>query len=220
MRYRGIELHSHEEVRGVFRQYPARMIIQVLLAANLIAYSFLFFFPLWHLRVFGWDIHIVGRVIFFLAVGIGLAWGLRTYFIYRGTMLIVTTQRVVKVERLGLFDKVVSEIPYESLSDISYRSKGIFETMIGAGTISFQMLGGKGEYMFKHLMDPAGLQKLVMELRVAFSRGTTSAEDPMEDVMNKVSTLNPVERRALLTTLKKGAARRRSGAPPETDATA
>jgi PH (Pleckstrin Homology) domain-containing protein len=203
MKYKGVELHSNEEVKGTARQYPARLLIPLLLAANLVALAFFMLVPLWGLHLWHWDIHVLGQFIFFAAVGIGCIWALRAWVTHRGTMLIVTNQRVIQLDRRGLFDKNVSEIPYESLSDVSYRTKGIFEMMAGAGTISFQMLGGKGEYTFKHLLHPAAFHKKVMELRIAYAHGTPAVTDKVEDVMNTVATLSPTEKRAILANMKR-----------------
>lgn len=203
MRYKSVELHSNEEVHGMVRQYPARLVIPVLLALTLVVFAFYLFVPLWHLRLWRWDIHVVGQFIFLAAVAAGIMWALRAWVTFRGTMLIITNQRVVVVDRRHFFEKIVSEAPYESLSDVSYRSKGMFEMMAGAGTIIFQMLGGRENIPFHHILDPGAVHKRIMELRVAYGRGTPQVTDKVEEVMNTVSTLSPTEKRAILTNMKK-----------------
>jgi hypothetical protein len=128
-------------------------------------------------------------------------------------MLIVTNQRIIDVDRRGLFDKIVSEVPYESLSDVSYRSKGLIEMTAGIGTITFQMYSGNENVSFHNLVNPAALHKQILELRVAYLRGTPIVDDPVEGVVNKIRKFSPTEQRALLTTLKKTVPRSRPMKP-------
>lgn len=165
--------------------------------------DFYFFVPLWNLHLWKWDISIVGRVFFVLIILYAVIHALRAYVIWRGTMLIVTNQRVIDVDRRGLFDRIVSEIPYQSLSDVSYRSKGFIEMTANIGTITFQMFSGNENVSFTRLMNPAALHKHILELRVAHNQGTPKVIDPVEGVLNTVGNLSPTEQRALLTGLKK-----------------
>jgi hypothetical protein len=196
MRYRGVELHSNEEVVNTVRAQRARMVFPsalcfLLLAAPLYLTSVLF------------SVRYVGMPLFYLSLASGLLYGARAWVRYRGTFLIITNQRVIDVDRRGFFDKIVSEVPYESLSDVSYRSRGVWETLTGAGTITFQMIGGKENIAFPRLGDPSAVHKQVMELRITHARGTPAVSDPVEDVMNSMQTLSPTERRALLATMKR-----------------
>jgi hypothetical protein len=161
------------------------------------------FVPLWSLHLWNWDIHLAGQIIFFASLQFGAIYGLRSYITWVGTMLIVTNQRIIDIDRRGLFDRVVSEVPYESLSDVSYRSKGVVEMAAGIGTITFQMYSGSENISFRHLMNPAALHKQILELRVAYLRGTPMVQDPVEGVINRIGKFSPTEQRALLTTLKK-----------------
>jgi hypothetical protein len=217
MRYLGVELHSDEEVKDVVRQYTARLVPPFAVMTLLFIFAFFFFVPLWNFHLWSWQIAIVGRVIFFAAIAIGVFYFLRAYVIWRGTMLIVTNQRVIDVDRRGFFDRMVSEVPYESLSDVSYRSKGVIEMTAGIGTITFQMYSGNENVSFGHMINPAALHKQILELRVAYLRGAPIVDDPVEGMMNKVGKLSPTEQRALLAGLKKTVPVRTNRAPVNKD---
>lgn len=208
MRYRGVELHSDEEVKGQVRQYSARLILPFAIAALFIAGPFYLFVPLWNLHLWSWDIHVVGQVLFYVSLSFGLIYGLRAYITWAGTMLIVTNQRIIDIDRRGLFDRMVSEVPYESLSDVSYRSKGVIEMTAGIGSITFQLYSGNENVCFRNLVNPAALHKQILELRVAYLRGAPMVEDPVEGVVNRVGKFSPTEQRALLASLKKTVPRR------------
>ena len=208
MRYLGVELHSDEEVKSVVRQYTARLVAPFAVVAIIYILAFFLFVPLWNLRLWSWDISAIGRAIFFLSLAAGLLYFLRSYVVWRGTMLIVTNQRVIDVDRRGFFDRIVSEVPYQSLSDITYRSKGVIEMTANIGTITFQMYSGNENVSFRHMMNPAALHKQILELRVAYLSGSPIVVDPVEGMMNKVGKLSPTEQRALLAGLKKTVSRR------------
>jgi len=203
MRYLGVELHSDEEVKDVVRQYTARLVSPFAAMMLLYIFAFFFFVPLWNLHLFSWNISVVGKTVFYACLFFGTLHFLRSYIIWRGTMLIVTNQRIIDVERRGFFDRIVSEVPYESLSDVSYRSKGIIEMTAGIGSITFQLFSGNENVCFKHMINPAALHKQILELRVAYLRGTPIVDDPVEGLMNKVGRMSPTEQRALLAGLKK-----------------
>jgi len=217
MRYLGVELHSDEEVKDVVRQYTARLVAPFAVLAILFILAFFFFVPLWNLRLWNWDINVVGRTVFFGSLVFGFLYFLRAYVIWRGTMLIITNQRIVDVDRRGFFDRIVSEVPYQSLSDVSYRSKGIIEMTANIGTITFQLFSGNENVSFQHMMNPAALHKQILELRVAYLSGSPIVADPVEGMMNKVGKLSPTEQRALLAGLKKAVPRRTVRTPKDED---
>jgi hypothetical protein len=203
MRYLGVELHSDEEVKSVVRQFTASLLAPFTIGGILIAIAFFLFVPLWNLRVWKFDIHIAGQTIFFLMLAFGFLYALRAYIVWHGTMLLITNQRIIDVDRRGFFDRIVSEVPYESLSDVSYRSKGFIEMTANIGTITFQLFSGNENVSFSRLINPAALHKQILELRVAYLRGTPVVDDPVEGVMNRVGKMSPTEQRALLAGLKK-----------------
>jgi len=215
MRYLGVELHSDEEVKSVVRQYTASLILPFAIAAVLISGAFYLLVPLWGLRLWNWDLHVVGQAIFGAVLFVALIIALRAYVLWRGTMLVITNQRIIDVDRRGFFDRIVSEVPYESLSDVSYRSKGLIEMTAGIGTITFQLYSGNENVSFHRLINPARLHKQILELRVAYLRGAPVVNDPVEGMLNKVGKLSPTEQRALLAGLKRTVPRRAAKAPEQ-----
>lgn len=215
MRYLGVELHSDEEVKGVVRQFTARLLAPFTACGILIFGTFYFFVPLWNLRIWRWDASVAGRAIVVLLIFLGIYYALRSYVKWHGTFLLITDQRIVDVDRRGLFDRIVSEVPYQSLSSVSYRSKGFIEMSAGIGTITFQVYSGNEDVSFKYIMHPAALHKQILELRVAHLRGDSVSNDPVEGILGRVGKLSPTEQRALLTGLKKSVPAKKMVKRPE-----
>jgi hypothetical protein len=203
MKYSGVELHPNEEIKAVFRQYAARPMLPFTISLLLFVLAFYLYMPLWYLRIWHWDVFIVGRIIFFIMIVVALYVAVRAWIVFRGTMLIATGERVIDVHRRGIFDRIVSEIPYSSISDVSYRSKGMIEMLANVGTVTFQTMGGKENIAFKYLYDPAYTHKVITQLRSAAMSGKPQASDPVENIMNAAARLSPTEKKALYTSVKK-----------------
>ncbi len=203
MKYSGLELHPQEEIKAIFRQYAARPMLPFTISSLMIVISFYLFMPLWYLRLWRWDIFIVGRVIFVALIVVALYTAIRAWVVFRGTVLIATGERVVDIHRRGIFDRIVSEVPYASISDVSYRSKGMIEMLANVGTITFQTMGGKENIAFKYLYLPAYAHKVITQLRSAAMSGKPQATDPVENIMNAAERLSPTEKKALYTSVKK-----------------
>jgi len=203
MKLNGIELHPDEEVKTIFRAYAAHPLAAFALAFLLVFFAFYFFVPLWYLHVWRWDLFTAGRIIFSLMLIVAAYLAIRAWVVYRGTMLVVTGERVIDVHRRGLFDRIVSEIPYASISDVSYRSKGMVEMLANIGTITFQTMGGKENIAFKYLYNPGSVHKIVTQLRAAALNRKPNSSDPVENIVRAAEALSPTEKRALYTTVKK-----------------
>jgi membrane protein YdbS with pleckstrin-like domain len=201
--FNGVELHPDEEIKTIFRQYAAKPMAPFTISFLLLVLAFAFFLPLWYMRIWHWNVFLLGRIVFWAMIVFALYVAVRAWIVFRGTMLIVTGERVIDVHRRGIFDRIVSEIPYTSISDVSYRSKGMIEMLANVGTITFQTVGGKENIAFKFLYDPAFTHKTITQLRSIAMSGKPKANDPVEDIMNAAERLSPTEKKALYVSVKK-----------------
>ncbi len=56
-------------------------------------------------------------------------------------MWIITSERLIDVEQIGLFNREISEIPLHRVQDVTIQIRGIIETFLGFGTIRIQTAG-------------------------------------------------------------------------------
>jgi len=131
-----ISLRPDEEIIMVLRHHPITYWKQILLAVFLILLAFFLMFFLLSLGPLG--------VALFLAILLtGIFYGAREFFIWYFNVFIITNQRIFDFDQIGFFNKIVSELNYEKISDISYSVKGFWQTVLKLGTIRIQAAGVK-----------------------------------------------------------------------------
>ncbi|MFA5947225.1 MAG: PH domain-containing protein [Patescibacteria group bacterium] len=67
---------------------------------------------------------------------------------------IVTTERVINTEQLGLFNRVVSELHLRQIQDITSEMKGVLETFLTFGDVYIQTAAAKDRFQFKNIDNP------------------------------------------------------------------
>ena len=101
--------------------------------------------------VVNWVI-LVGMAILLIAYPLRrLIWWLTSYFV-------VTTDRLI--HREGWIAKHSMEIPLEAINDVRF-AQGIFERVIGAGTLVVQSASESGREEFKAIRNPEDVQKTI-----------------------------------------------------------
>ena len=89
------------------------------------------------------------------ALLVSLGWLLSRYARWRSTSLVLTNHRLI--HRSGLVAKHGREIPLDHINDISY-SQTIFGRIIGAGNLSIESAGQRGQEVFPDLPRPSRIQ--------------------------------------------------------------
>ncbi|MCA9309326.1 PH domain-containing protein [Candidatus Saccharibacteria bacterium] len=98
-------------------------------------------------------------------VAIGLLIGLMGFFYYwigwYYSVCIVTDQRFVQITQRGIFkQRSVNDISLGRILSVNYEISGIFETLLGFGTIIIQTL--VGDFVIKNVPKPASTQAQVV----------------------------------------------------------
>jgi membrane protein YdbS with pleckstrin-like domain len=103
-----------------------------------------------------------------------LVWWLTSYFV-------VTSDRLI--HREGWIAKHSMEIPLEAINDVRF-AQGVFERIIGAGTLIVQSASESGREEFKAIRNPEDVQKTIYhqgemnQQRMFRPAGTMSASEP------------------------------------------
>ncbi len=123
-----------------------------------------------------------------------LVWWLTSYFV-------VTSDRLI--HREGWIAKHSMEIPLEAINDVRF-SQGVFERIIGAGTLIVQSASEAGREEFKAIRDPEDVQKTIYhqgemnQQRMFRPAGTMPAAPPPQPATPPMapSTVTELERLA------------------------
>ena len=119
---RKLNFKENEEIIKIVRRYPLTCTFPILITLILVAGSF-FFLSLF----FSWGP--IGVALFLTILLLGIIYGTREFVLWYFNAFIITNQRVIDIDQRGFFDRIVSEAPYEKIQDVSYRVKGIFQTL-------------------------------------------------------------------------------------------
>jgi len=191
-----INLKPEEEIMRVVRHYGLTFWPQILAVLILLSLPFFFIFPLFKKGYWG--------VAFFLFLFLfGIFYGLRELVIWYYNSLVITNKRIIDIDQRGLFERVVSEAPYEKIQDVSYRFKGIFQTLLRYGGIQIQTAGANAVIEIRNIKNPERVQELISDLAnlnkknqhdTAFVDLTTSPPDDEEFKIIKESVEDLDER--------------------------
>lgn len=83
---------------------------------------------------------------------------------YYFDMWIITSERVVNIEQKGLFLRVVSELKYNKVQDVTTDVGGFFPTVLNYGDVHIQTAAEEERFFFRHVPDPYGIKNIIMEL--------------------------------------------------------
>lgn len=82
---------------------------------------------------------------------------------YHLDVWVVTDQRIVSMEQLGLFDRVVSQQPIQKVQDVTHEVKGQMPTLFGFGNVRVQTAGEEEHFVFEDVPHPDQVAKLILQ---------------------------------------------------------
>lgn len=151
-------LKENEELILLVRRFPLVFALPIVISAIFIIAPFFFLYPLFH-----WGA--VGVVVFFITLAIGLFLVIRTVIIYSFNVFVITNQRIIDIDQAGLFDRTVSETTYDKIQDVSFRIKGISQTLLHYGSVVIQTASQQANIELYGVKNPATVQQLITEVQ-------------------------------------------------------
>lgn len=181
-----VTMRVNEEVVLAVRKHALSVVAPLLLSFLLLIASFFFLFPLFALGA-------IGVALFCVLVFFSFAIGVRRWVLWRSTQLLVTTQRVVDVDRQGIFRWVISDVAYDTIADISYEVTGPLQVVCRAGNVLVTGLGNAHAIVAHFVPHPADVREAIMEQYAAARRGGNAQTAPSVTP----ATLDPEDARAV-----------------------
>ena len=150
-----IQLREGEHIRLVAKRHFMTIFLPLFGAFLLIGIPFFFLFQIFATGP-------SGLVMFSLLVLAGLFWAWRTFILWDGNVLIVSTMRIVKATQTGLFSRVVTEInAIDAATNSSWAKRGLSGFLWNTGTIR---LGGGPAIEAKGIPHPHEVFGLIQDL--------------------------------------------------------
>lgn len=108
---------------------------------------------LWYWRFF-YERPPWGLFVLLLIVVVGLAVTFKFFLEWHSSTITVTPERFVVVDQRGLFERHVSEIPFEHILDIGYHIQGFSQVVVGYGTIEVRSSATRDVHRFVKMPTP------------------------------------------------------------------
>lgn len=160
MRYSSIELQPGETIIDHIQRSRFTMAPGVISGAILILADFFFLAWLFHHGT-------IGKILFLLAALLGIFVFVRAIVLWKKNILFITSERVIHLDRRGLFEKIVAEATYDKIQDVRFVIKGIIPTLTQTGTIVIQTAGSGDDLSIPSVFRPMRVQSLIRDQQQA-----------------------------------------------------
>jgi len=87
---------------------------------------------------------------------------------------IVTNQRTVHTELIGLFNRFLTSIYHDRIQDVSADVKGILPTLVGYGNVQIQTAGAHREFVFKDIPEPYETKEIITQAQMEYLKRVRS----------------------------------------------
>lgn len=115
----------------------------------------------------------VGIQIYYLALIIA---SFIIWVIYYLNVHVVSDQRIVDIDQVGLLFREVSELNIETIEDVTSQNQGIFGNFLDYGTVYIQTAGAAQRFEFSNIPHPGQVASLILKLYEQHSN--TDKEQP------------------------------------------
>jgi membrane protein YdbS with pleckstrin-like domain len=153
------------------RTHPVRVVIPLAVATLLLLLAFFLLVPFFS---FGG----VGAALFLLLLAFAVSIGVRSWVLWRGTFLMVTNQRVIDVDRTGLFRWVISDVTYQNIADIAFVVKGPLQALCRAGNVLVSTISGSHSIEAHFVPNPGAVREAIVGQVLLHRKGEPQPAGP------------------------------------------
>lgn len=123
-----VTYHPNEELVTIVREYGITRLPGLAIDMLLYLLSWFFLYPLFALGWWG--------IVIWLTILVGVVFvSVRRAVTWYGDCCIITNQRIIDIDRRGLFDTQVREVAWEQITDIQFNQRGFWATLLHYGTL-------------------------------------------------------------------------------------
>lgn len=152
-----IHLKDDEKIISVIAPHVVAYAWKYLLGLVFLFASSFFMFRLFF---YGWW----GNIIYGTGMFLGVYIILRTWFLNHVNVLVITSDRVVDIHRLGWFDEIISSVSYLDVKDIVVRKRGIAQSLFNFGGIAIQTKSQQFVLEILNIASPSKTQLLLSDI--------------------------------------------------------
>lgn len=185
-----IPLKDNEKILLTLRKSLWAYAGQIFGVCLLIGAPFFFMFRLFQIDRWGAYLFAAPLVIAFFLT-------LRLVFLWRGNILLVTSERLIDFERKSLFHRELHEIGWNKIQSVGSEIKGMWATIFRIGVITFETHARKQEYDFEShpLRHPDKIQIQLSHILESYEQtyGGVGEEGHLERVLGSIAYVSAEE---------------------------
>ncbi len=107
----------------------------------------------------------VSSIVIFGLVVVGLAYSFYFWFIWNNSNYLVTNQRVIKIDQVSLFNRMISEAEIHRIQEISTEINGPIRTMLNFGTVRIKTASDDSKLDLGDVTDPYDVQQAIVQIQ-------------------------------------------------------
>ena len=143
---RKINLQPGEEIRLIMRRSLFAWFGQEIIIFFLIASPLFFMYPLFKVGIYG-------VIVFFIILLIGIICLIKVSLSYYFTVFVLTSNRMIDIERKGYTKTYLAEILYNKIQNITSEKIGFFDSVFGLGSIYINLTDGNSKIKLSKVKD-------------------------------------------------------------------
>lgn len=127
----------------------------------------------------GWYSYVLSAALWLVIIG-SLYMILTKWYTWANTVYLLTNDRVLSVEQLGWFNRVISEATLWNILFISHKVEGLMQTMFNFGSIHIRASGVvEEEIVLRNVSDPYEAQQTIVgaQQKITGRQATIKEED-------------------------------------------
>jgi hypothetical protein len=86
------------------------------------------------------------------------------WILYYLNLHIVSEERIVDIDQVGLLNHMVSELNVETIEDVTGHTIGLFGNLLDYGTVYIQTAGATERFEFDNVPHPGHIAKIILEV--------------------------------------------------------
>lgn len=162
-----IKQKSYEHIEYLLRRdvvtlLPSLFLLLLLIGVGLgVARLLQILWPQFFSSPIGFPIIVLAGSVYFLSL---LLFVFTQFINYWLDMWIITNDRIVNIEQMGLFARRISELDLHRVQDVTSEVKGFFPTLFNFGTVYIQTAGTIERFVFEQIPNPHEIRKAILDL--------------------------------------------------------
>ena len=180
------DLQENEKLVDIYRQ------TEVVLFKPVLIIFILIYFPWYFLLEYELAASF-SRLLLFWTILV-LFYGAYKYLMWLLNSYVITDRRLIAVSYGHVFSKTVTEVPLKHIQNISFSTKGFWQSLFGFGSVSVIAAGLPEPVILTNLKDPAKVKDFLWKIHgqsTAANVQTPAVSSPAPMVVKTVSTLQP-----------------------------